>query len=438
MGTEKWSGGFGLRAVFAQAASVGHGQAHQVLGFELAQATSEALRFAEFVDPVGPAGRRLKDGWNRMPGVALEFARGAVVTCDQEHIGLEGADFGDGPIKLFDHFDLAGEVAILAGGVGVLEVEEKEVIVVPGLRQCLDLIVERGTGIANFHVHQTGKAPVHRIYGKSQSLEPVDVLEGRNGGVLGETAKGRHVDPLLPGEQLRRLGEEGVGQVGSLLAGGIGTLGNQRLHPNSLGIGIVDGIAQAFGPDYQDKTVFLDRLHEDFSAGNLDGFELGADFDALFGGGAAGATVSDLAGSIHGAEIAADGDIVGTDWEIDPQSFQDAATNAPFEGIVAKKSQVPGAAPGSDSGEHGGGKATYAIPDQIIKIGGVRAFEFGLATRVHRKATQAVRHEENNLRTVVFAQFLNQFVKAHVDETLRNVVWQSATHDVPLSDGLNH
>jgi hypothetical protein len=68
----------------------------------------------------------------------------------------------------------------------------------------------------------------------------------------------------------------------------------------------------------------------------------------------------------------------------------------------------------------------------------VSAFKLGFATWVHGKATQAIRHKENDLRTVVFAQFLNQFVKAHVDETLRNVVWQSATHDVPLADGLYH
>ena len=65
---------------------MGHCQQHQVLGREDPEAAAEAFPLRELLQPVRPAGVGGKDRRHRMPGMALEKARRAVVAGDDEDI----------------------------------------------------------------------------------------------------------------------------------------------------------------------------------------------------------------------------------------------------------------------------------------------------------------------------------------------------------------
>src|SRR5882724_7830778 len=102
-------------------------QRHEMLRLELAQAAAQTIRLAEFGDGVRPAGAREQHNRDGMPAVALELAWRAVVAGDDEHIGVQLADVRDFDVELFDHLDLAVEIAVLASAVSVLVVQEEEV-----------------------------------------------------------------------------------------------------------------------------------------------------------------------------------------------------------------------------------------------------------------------------------------------------------------------
>ncbi len=54
-----------------------------------------------------------------------------MVTGHDEDFGIERSDSRDSCIKFLSTFNLLGEVAIFAGAVGVLEVDEEEIVFVP-------------------------------------------------------------------------------------------------------------------------------------------------------------------------------------------------------------------------------------------------------------------------------------------------------------------
>ena len=60
-----------------------------MLGFELAEAAAEAVAFAEFFAAVGAAEFGREQRRHRVPTVAGEHARRAVVAGDDQHVGLE-------------------------------------------------------------------------------------------------------------------------------------------------------------------------------------------------------------------------------------------------------------------------------------------------------------------------------------------------------------
>ena len=109
-----------------------------------------------------------------MPTVAREHAGRAVVAGDDEHVGLQGHDPRHAGVELFGAFHLGVEVAVLAGAVGVLEVDEEEVVLRPVLFEHVHLLVER-LGVADdVHADESGEALVHRIDGDRRGLEAVD------------------------------------------------------------------------------------------------------------------------------------------------------------------------------------------------------------------------------------------------------------------------
>jgi hypothetical protein len=67
-----------------------------------------------------------------VPGVRLELAGRRMVAGDDQHIRVELEQLGQGLIDAFDDVDLAVEVAVFAVAVGLLDMDEEEVVVVPG------------------------------------------------------------------------------------------------------------------------------------------------------------------------------------------------------------------------------------------------------------------------------------------------------------------
>ena len=108
---------------------MGHRQQHEVLRRKLAEAAPQAFPLREFLEAVGPARVGREQRRHRVPAVALQLARRRVVARHDQHVGLELLDSRDGTIELLDPLHLLGERAVLTGGVGVLEVEEEEIVV---------------------------------------------------------------------------------------------------------------------------------------------------------------------------------------------------------------------------------------------------------------------------------------------------------------------
>ena len=74
------------------------------------------------------------------------------------------------------------------------------------------------------------------------------------------------------------------------------------------------------------------------------------ELDAALGGDAPGAAIGDPAAAVDGAEVAAGGQVVRPQVEIDAQRLQHAAPHRVGERVVAEQAEVAGPAAGGDSG----------------------------------------------------------------------------------------
>jgi hypothetical protein len=167
----------------------------------------------------------------------------------------------------------------------------------------------------------------------------------------------------------------------------------KRRVAGQLRIGVVDRVAESFAAEDDHETVLPHRLDEHFHAGNLDRLQQRAHLDAALGRRPAGAAVADLARLVDRAEVAADGDVLGPDLEVDAQRFEDAAADAVLERVVAEQAEVAGAAAGGDARQDRDAHAADAFAGQRVEVRRPRRLEFRLAVRLDRQAAQAVRNE---------------------------------------------
>ena len=113
------------------------------------------------------------------------------------------------------------EVSVLASGVGRLDVDEEEVVVVPVRLQRLELTGDAFALFEELHAGEAGQALVHRVAGDGGGVEVVGLVEGGEGGVHPEAAYQDRVRGVLVGQDLVGLLDEGVGDLlrsSSLLA----------------------------------------------------------------------------------------------------------------------------------------------------------------------------------------------------------------------------
>ena len=108
-----------------------------MLGFKLSQATSQALRFAKLRRAIKSAiVRRQQDG-NRVPTVRLHLTWSAVISGHDDDIGIQLRYAWHCGVEFFGTLHLQWEIAVFARGIGVLPVDEEEVIIVPGCFQTI-------------------------------------------------------------------------------------------------------------------------------------------------------------------------------------------------------------------------------------------------------------------------------------------------------------
>ena len=101
-----------------------------------------------------------------VPGVAAQLARRAVVAGHDQTSGFSARICGISRRAVSIISTFVGEVAVLAGAVGVLVVDEEEVVVVPHALRAVSIWSSRVcAGVEHVHADQAGQALVHRVDG---------------------------------------------------------------------------------------------------------------------------------------------------------------------------------------------------------------------------------------------------------------------------------
>ena len=72
--------------------------------------------------------------------MALQVTRRTMIASNNEHCWVELFNAWQNPVELFDLLYLFGKVTIFARAVGVLEVDEEEIVVLPVLLESVDLL----------------------------------------------------------------------------------------------------------------------------------------------------------------------------------------------------------------------------------------------------------------------------------------------------------
>ena len=129
----------GLRPVLGEAERVGHHERHQVLGGHHPERAARAVPLGEAAHRVAPAVGARQERGHPLPAVALEDRRGGVVARDGEHVRAEGEDARQQRVEALERGDLGVEVAVLARLVGVLVVQEEEVVAAPTARASVSI-----------------------------------------------------------------------------------------------------------------------------------------------------------------------------------------------------------------------------------------------------------------------------------------------------------
>ena len=161
------------------------------------EAAAQAPALAVVGHVVAAAVRAPQQRGHRVPRVRGHLGRRRVVAGHRDDVGSERPHLGDDRVERLDRGDLAGAVAVLAGRVGVLVVQEEVVVVGPGIAQDLELLVEVLRPAEHVHAEQARDPPVHRVDGDGRGAQPVALGERREVAVRVEPAEQDVVGPRL-------------------------------------------------------------------------------------------------------------------------------------------------------------------------------------------------------------------------------------------------
>src|SRR5213593_1865320 len=388
-----------------EAQGVRHHQWHQMLGGNHAEASAGAGALGEGGHCVGAAVPAPDQEGDRLPAVAGQNRRSRVIAGDDQDVRPEGADVRDRPVQPLERLDLRVEVSVLARLVGVLVVNEEEVVRVPVLAERRELVVEGGAGLEDVHADELRETAVHRVGRDRRAPEPEDLGKPREFRQLVEAAQEHHVRGRRVGEQASGLADEAVHERRGGLRARLERLHGERRLAEHLGIGLGEPRGEAAptagsGTEDEDETVILPGLDEHLDAGKPDAPKALGQTHAHLGRDPARTPVGDAARPIHGAEVSARGDVARARVELDAQRLEDAAANLVPERIVAEEPEVSGAAAGSDSRRDVTDETASSLGGELREIRKPRGLELGAAGLGSREPPEPVERNEDDLRPV--------------------------------------
>ena len=297
--------------------------------------------------------------------------------------------------------DLGVEVAVLARLVGVLVVEEEEVVVVPGLGEALHVLLDLVGGRQFLHADQFRHAAVHGRAGDDCGPNAEPLLHAGPVRPLGEPAGQNHVGLGLVGEHVAGLREDLAGHLSRPRGLGQAVAGPdvQGRHAGGLRVGVLQAVAQPLAAKDHQGPVLLDGGPVDLDAVDLaDGVgEFRDDLFRFLGWDAPGPAVGHVAGGVERAEVQPGRHVAVTEIEPHADGLQGAAANLVLERIVAEQAQVPRPAAGRHAGVDGLEQAAAAGRDEAVGVRGAGGLEFRHVVRAGLDAAQAVPDKEDDL-----------------------------------------
>ena len=88
--------------------------------------------------------------------------------------------------------------------------------------------------------------------------------------MLGKAAQEEHVGRMVRGQNLARLADEGIDEIGSLLGFWLARFHCQRRHSEALRVRLGQVIRKAGAAQHQYKSMLLDRLDKNVHTRQLD------------------------------------------------------------------------------------------------------------------------------------------------------------------------
>src|SRR6516164_3265032 len=146
--------------------------------------------------------------------------------------------------------------------------------------------------------------------------------------------------------------------------------------------------------------MLLHRLDEHLDARELDPAQALGELQVDLGREASGAPVRDTAGSVHGAEVAARGDVARAQVEFDAERLQHAPPDLIVERIVAEEPEMAGPAPRRDSRRNVADQPAGGFRRELGQIWKLRRLEFRASGLRAREPAEAVERDEDDLRRI--------------------------------------
>ena len=164
-----------------------------------------------------------------------------------------------------------------------------------------------------------------------------------------------------------------------------------------LRVGLGNRLGQAISPETEDEAVVLHRKNVELGAIYLDAVEPMAQRRAQLGGDTPGPAVHQQARIVHGAEVAAGGNVAGAEVNLNSEGLQCAPAYQVLQGVVAEQGKVAGTAAGSNPRFDWRGQTTGALTCHCVQVGQARRLQLREASVGVGKTAQAVYHQHDDL-----------------------------------------
>ena len=291
--------------------------------------------------------------------------------------GASASIAGSAGVQPLERRHLAREVPVLPGLVGVLVVEEHEVVGVPVGAQRGHLVGEGAARLEDVHADQAREPPVHGVGGDRRGPEPVHLREA---GSAGRWSKPRSSTMLAGAASARRGRASATNRLtrsAVAWASGACACTGRGGRPRAWG-SVSDRRPDRPGP----RSTRTNRCS---LTGSTRISAPGTRIRRRRSTSAAHRSVGIRPARrsvmrpvvVDGAEVTPGGDVAGPEVEVDPERLQDAAPHRVAKRLVAEEAEVPGAAARGDAGGDVAQEAAGAPPGQRVQVGDPRGLQLG-------------------------------------------------------------